>query len=245
MIDKIKIHEIGKQIGVTSWQAEKDYLQHLFLRDLYSHINQELVFKGGTCLQKAYGLHRFSRDLDFNINGEINLKTMLEKISKELATIGLLNNISKTEENKYAANFLMKFDSTEMKNSLTIQMSKREICELQPRQIAITPLYSDISPYFVFCMDEQEIAAEKIRAIYQRAFPRDVYDLWFLIKRGTKLDMLLIQKKLATIKQTYDKTKCIGHIRAISKNWDELKDLLFAYPKFEEVIQEIQEKLST
>ena len=69
MIDKNNIREVEKRLGFSFWQAEKDYLQHLFLRELYSTVGTELVFKGGTALQKAYGLHRFSRDLDFNLKG--------------------------------------------------------------------------------------------------------------------------------------------------------------------------------
>ena len=243
MIDKNEIHRVGKQLAFNPWQAEKDYLQHLFLRELYSSISQELVFKGGTCLQKAYGLHRFSRDLDFNLTKNIKITSVIERVAKKLADIGLFNKISKTEESVYSLNFLIEFNSSEMKNSLTIQISKREKLGLESKQVSITPLYSDIPPYFVMCMDEQEIAAEKIRAIYERAFPRDVYDFWFLLRKGIKLDSLLIGKKLIRTKQHYDKKILLNKIAMISKNWNELKDLLVVYPEFDSVMKDVEEKL--
>ncbi len=47
---------------------EKDYHLHRFLKQISEddYFNENLVFKGGTCLVKAYtGYYRFSEDLDF------------------------------------------------------------------------------------------------------------------------------------------------------------------------------------
>ena len=52
-------------IDFNLYQKEKDYLQHIILARIYSRINSQLVFKGGTSLQKCMGLNRFSEDLDF------------------------------------------------------------------------------------------------------------------------------------------------------------------------------------
>ncbi len=46
-------------------QLELDYYQHLILSRLFEKFNT-ICFKGGTCLQKCYGIKRFSEDLDFN-----------------------------------------------------------------------------------------------------------------------------------------------------------------------------------
>ncbi len=47
---------------------EKDYHLHRLLKrmSLHDYFKENLVFKGGTCLVKAYtGYFRFSEDLDF------------------------------------------------------------------------------------------------------------------------------------------------------------------------------------
>ena len=49
----------------TLWQVERDYLQHIILRAIYSRVSNGLVFKGGTALQKLGIVDRFSIDLDF------------------------------------------------------------------------------------------------------------------------------------------------------------------------------------
>ncbi len=38
-------------------------------------------------------------------------------------------------------------------------------------------------PFDVLVMDLNEMVAEKIRAMYQRGNPRDLYDLWFIFTR--------------------------------------------------------------
>ena len=56
-------------------QIEKDYIQHIFLMNLYRRMGNELVFKGDTALQKIYGLNRFISNIltIFNKNQDMNL----------------------------------------------------------------------------------------------------------------------------------------------------------------------------
>lgn len=243
MMNKKNILEVGERLGLNFWQAEKDYLQHLFLRELYSKVGTELVFKGGTALQKAYGIHRFSRDLDFNQYGTIQLEKIIENVLKTLESYGFMNKITEKRNSKYGLNLLITFDSEILKNSLTIQVSKREKTELKPVSIAITPLYTDIAPYFVTCMDEKEILAEKVRAIYQRTFAKDIYDLWFLIHKGVRIEKKLIDKKLSLIKIKFRRETILEKILNSKKAWNELKEVLLTYPEFTAVYNEISQKL--
>ena len=43
-----------------------------------------------------------------------------------------------------------------------------------------------------------ELLAEKVRAVMTRDKPRDVYDVWLLLRNGVKLDKGLVEKKLRT-----------------------------------------------
>lgn len=70
MISRQQLHSYTNLLGYSLGQVEKDYLQHLFLFYLYSEVSTEFVFKGGTSLQKCFGLDRFSEDLDFTYQGE-------------------------------------------------------------------------------------------------------------------------------------------------------------------------------
>jgi predicted nucleotidyltransferase component of viral defense system len=82
MLTKEELRTYEKTVGFNLWQVEKDYLQHLVLLFLYSRIKNEPVFKGGTALQKVFGLNRFSIDLDFS-STKNNSEKVFEKVVEE------------------------------------------------------------------------------------------------------------------------------------------------------------------
>ena len=45
-------------------------------------------------------------------------------------------------------------------------------------------------------MDPKEIMSEKIRALMTRTKARDLYDIYFLVRKNVKLDTQLVAKKL-------------------------------------------------
>jgi len=48
----------------------KEKLQVYVLNFIYTSIYKDMIFTGGTCLRKFYGLERISEDLDFDIEGK-------------------------------------------------------------------------------------------------------------------------------------------------------------------------------
>ena len=85
--DLIKYKEVT---GFNLGQIEKDYIQHLFLRNLYQKSTKSLIFKGGTALQKTYSLNRFSEDLDFTLIKKIDIENILKKVIKNLKIFRVL-----------------------------------------------------------------------------------------------------------------------------------------------------------
>ncbi|MDP3013513.1 MAG: nucleotidyl transferase AbiEii/AbiGii toxin family protein, partial [Candidatus Subteraquimicrobiales bacterium] len=69
----------------------------------------------------------------------------------------------------------------------------------------------------IIYMDPEEILAEKTRAIIGRKKGRDLYDIWFLIHQGYKLNPEFIKKKLKMYNEKYQPKK----ILAIINNWDD------------------------
>ena len=70
------------KMNYNLYQLELDYMQHKILAKLYNKFNT-IYFKGGTCLQKCYGIKRFSEDLDFNYF-DVNIKEIIDYLEKEL-----------------------------------------------------------------------------------------------------------------------------------------------------------------
>ena len=90
MLNRNELEKYKIGLGFNIWQVERDYLQHLILLFLSKRIAGELIFKGGTALQKAFGLNRFSIDLDFTQSEKLppNLFTLIQN---DLSAFGFKN----------------------------------------------------------------------------------------------------------------------------------------------------------
>lgn len=70
MITYKEIRELVFSWGLQEHVIEKDYCLGWALKGIASHpeLNEQWVFKGGTCLKKCYiETYRFSEDLDFTV----------------------------------------------------------------------------------------------------------------------------------------------------------------------------------
>jgi len=91
-------------------------------------------------------------------------------------------------------------------------------------------------------MNIQEILAEKVRTILQRQKARDVYDLWFLLKKGINIDYSLIRKKSELLNLKFDTIFFLKRIFEIEKVWKtELSGYVTTIPDFNEVIGSIKD----
>lgn len=219
---------------------EKDYLQATLLQYIYSN-SYNLVFKGGTCLAKIYGLDRFSEVLDFDI-GDENTSTANRDITKAINLFKLTyvcnihevrsRNISHTLELRNIKGPL--FDISGIYQKLKIEVNLNERPVLEPVSHFYAPQYLDIKKFAIRSLDVEEIAAEKIRAIMQRRKARDIYDLYYIINRLKRtIDLDLIKRKVSG----FTLSDFFNRLEAVSENmWrDELSNTVSEVPEFEAV----------
>ncbi len=187
---KEELAEIARFKRLELRNAEKDYLlEHMLYAT--SDFKRFLVFKGGTALYKFYNLNRFSEDLDFDAVGKRpDLDRVIKKIERNLGLLGMNAAIDR-EDYGNDTNFRLAVrgplfnGSRESMSRVTINISRRERPESFADQFFL-PSYKEIPSFEVSVLDQNEIAAEKLRCILTREKARDVYDLWFLLKRGLK-----------------------------------------------------------
>lgn len=93
---KYFIIEAAKQVNLSEFIAEKDYWVTYLLKNLVkSEFANEFVFKGGTCLSKAYNLiERFSEDIDLLM---IETDKTQSKTQKEKRLVALREYIDSLE----------------------------------------------------------------------------------------------------------------------------------------------------
>jgi predicted nucleotidyltransferase component of viral defense system len=242
MLDREELAEYGKGIGFRNiQQTETDYLQHIILSLLYSlSKSNRLMFKGGTALQKLYGLDRFSVDLDFTTDLDYaEIKSMLDEVNGRMKRYGVESSLKLSEsyKNSVSATFKMHgpiyISTSDLRSEATVRLDFdwREKALLNGVSRSITPTYPDLTPYSPVSMDPREILAEKFRAIMTRNKARDVFDFDFMIRKGTDFFYNLVKKKM----DLYEKNdlridaflKRIGDIGA--KEWEmEINDIAYA-----------------
>lgn len=199
------IEEKAKESKIDTITIAREYWQLLFLQRLYlTSDSKQLYFKGGTAIRFILNSFRFSEDLDFTFNGK---KTVVEKVITSVFDFFVKkvdDNLElkkekvfhKFEEESLKYRFLFRYKESAQKTSIRIDISLREK-PLTREQTVLIPFDYPISPYpLVLHLNTQELLAEKIRAMYVRGKPRDLFDIWFLLTKKTNINQKLIKKKL-------------------------------------------------
>ncbi len=161
--------------------AEKDYFLATVLKVITeSALGSSLVFKGGTALHHCYlDQHRFSEDLDFSSDQK---PLSLEEVRNIFVGADFLS-IKKD----YLSGATVKMEKLQytgpliQPNSIKVEIDYMQNVLLPPKRM----LYKNV--WGIEClarvMDIKEIAAEKIRAMSDRARYRDFYDLFLLLEK--------------------------------------------------------------
>jgi len=240
MITKEELSEVKQKRRTSLYYEEKEYLQYIFLEEI-SRLSDNFTFKGGTCLRICYGLERASEDLDFNTN--LSLKELKETINKCLNKFYLLNikyEILSIKEFEGNLRFEIRFQgplyagNKNSTNTLKIDFNKKKIKNKKAK--VVQKLFSDIPLFTILVLSEEEILAEKIRALSMRSEPKDLYDIWILINKGIKIDKALVNSKLK------EEMSHIENIKIIPKEEynKTLSPLLSNLPNYEQVKNEVE-----
>lgn len=220
MITKEQVVNLVKKKKINETTIFREYLQLLFLSELYKEKeSQKIFFKGGTAIHLIYKAPRFSEDLDFSV--ELKEKEFLSFIKKLFGRISKIENVKFQEKKSITGRrFLLTAPSTILsyKTFVNLDFSFREKA-LEPQKSIIETDYPVLFTSFVYHLSKDEIFAEKIRAILTRAKGRDLYDLWFLLNQGAAIDNNLVKEKLKYYNLAgVKKDKILSQIESFSKD---------------------------
>jgi predicted nucleotidyltransferase component of viral defense system len=188
------------------WQTlamvEQDLVISKALIDLYnhSHIQESLIFRGGTALNKLYidPPARYSEDIDF-------VQTKTEPIGKTIDAIRECLDSwlgePKRKHTERSTKLIYRYnavDNTPAK--LKVEINTTEHFKALPLK---SINYSIESEWFagktnIITYEIDELIATKLRALYQRNKGRDLFDLWLVLK-----NKLIAPAKVAEIFHKY------------------------------------------
>lgn len=261
MISYADLKSLATEWGIADHVAEKNYVIGWLLWGIGNEeiLKSKWIFKGGTCLKKCYlETYRFSEDLDFTVlpDGPLEPEDVLPIIKRVIDRVHEESGI----------NFLMREPLVEKKDypfyakgriyyqgprnapspaSIIIDLLSSEKLVQAPVINKIAHSYPDDLPEAaqINCYSLEEIFAEKIRAMGERGYPRDLYDIVFLFRdrfskqKNELIKSILIAKcetKGVTV-PTYESVKGSPSVEELKSEWaNMLKHQLPALPPFEE-----------
>ncbi len=222
--------------------AEKDYFLAVILSVLYqSGLKDVLIFKGGTAIYHCYlDQIRFSKDLDFTARTKINLSD-IENVFSGIEIFKLKD----WEEKKFGLAFSVQY------RGVLAQPDTIEIDINTNQKVLLAPKIMEYKNYYgvkLSCpvMDKNEIFAEKIRTLNDRARPRDPYDLVILQKKlGLKLDegLALLSKK--EMFKPLNRKSIAENLRISQERFeDEMEELYYREPVSTAEIKKLADEIS-
>jgi len=232
--------------GLPLHILEQDYIQALYLKELYLH-TEDMVFKGGTYLKHAYGLDRFSEDLDFTRLGSANPIPAFKTATSRLNAYGIEAGIEKIGEEDSSLRVILRYrgplyDGIERSiGAIHIEVSIREDIILEPKWTRLFFEYPETRVVNVLGLRKEEAFAEKLRALSTRIRGRDLYDVWFLIKQKVKIEKSIFERKMGFLNQ-----EPVVNIRISKREWErDLEASVINPPDYEQVVDEVASQLAS
>ncbi|MEN9611750.1 MAG: hypothetical protein RLZZ628_2564 [Bacteroidota bacterium] len=206
MLKGREIQTIAGKIKVRDTQIEKDYIITWLLWGMAQNklFYDNLIFKGGTVLKKAYFEdYRFSEDLDFTLLHNLmddQIKNLFDELLKLVENkIGIQLKMSSLERHIQSGSiacyvyYVGPLGGKMENKSVKIDITRGEKLLFEPIVKNMFKTYSDLPAdhFSLNCYPLEEIVVEKLVALMGRTQPRDVYDLWYLLEENLiELDFL-------------------------------------------------------
>jgi predicted nucleotidyltransferase component of viral defense system len=203
LIPDYEYREQARVNGVPVSSIERDYAQNWLLTALSGKMNMAL--KGGTGIRKVYiEGYRFSDDLDFTLIEDYTLNQINNVLDQAL----------RDAEEKSGINFQYEFKLQRVRNGFTastyfrilrtsgnplrikidLTAPESETILLDPEMRRIIHPYSDTLRSEILSYRLEEVLSEKIRSLFERTRPRDLYDVWKLKELGLENPEIIYKK---------------------------------------------------
>lgn len=172
----------------TLEQVEQDLVLSRLIVEVASHplLGDELVFRGGTCLHKLWldRPWRYSEDLDYVRRTPGGVGRVLDAIREVAAIVGF--DRVHTDVRRHPK---VRLDSTFVHGGRMRVKLELNISERVSARPTVTKAFDVNSTWFSGAADVatyalEELAATKIRALFQRKKGRDLFDLWLAVRQG-------------------------------------------------------------
>ncbi len=248
MIDEKFVDLYARNSGLRDkLVAERDVVLTYALRALFdTGLMNHLAFKGGTCLRKLiFGSSgRFSEDLDFTLDTDEPeddvLARLVETFNGEHHGITFtFDDYYKTDEETSFGGEVLYRHAWNAAGRFRLQVSLRERPTLSVTFMPMKPqgyfVQLEFSLFDVRSLQTIEMIAEKVRAAFQRAKVRDLYDLHRFATTPFDGELLgrLVVLKLWQVRDRFVPDSFFAKLRGGDYEWEDLQRLVRAVDRIE------------
>jgi len=250
MIPLIEIKEKAVAEGVPETTVIKDYALSWMLKAL-NDVNDAFALKGGTGIRKAYVEgYRFSVDLDFTLTERVDVRRVLldaVRLTKRESGIEFGEDLSlRSVRTGYEARVMFRlYYRFPMKIKIDVTTPENEVIVLPLERRQLIHPYSDECDALLLVYSLREIFAEKVRSLFERTRPRDLYDVWYLSRMvGLEEAVPVIRKKFEYRSVKFRIERFLKKKEFFRGAWvRSLKNQLKELPNFNRVFVEVEHTL--
>lgn len=168
------------------------------LHELFqSKVSPYLAFKGGTLAYFCYDLERYSTDIDLDLLDHRYEEEVKSEITTILSRIGEIKNMTLGKD---LHRWIFRYD--ERSTNIKVELNKRDLT-------GNVYEYQEIYGHQIYCMDAKSMVSNKLVALGNRRYNRDLFDTYFFRKQGYDYDPQIIQMR--TGKDIYEYIKILIH----------------------------------
>ena len=240
------INQIADKLQIDKFVIEKDYWVTYILKNISkSEFKDEMIFKGGTCLSKAYNLiDRFSEDIDLLVieNDKTISKRQkelrLKKFRNFLDTISDIKYVSGSRSDLYA-NFRYGFDTKSetgviskevllepgYRGGIKPKIETKEITSFVEKELDGKLNEYDTKPFEIKILSLERIFIEKLFAVKELfekntivSKTRHYYDIYKLLQTKEIKDLL---------KNTDEIKNVVEDINDVNKKYFKIEPILW------------------
>lgn len=207
MIPRREIIEAASTLGLSPHVVEKDYVLGWLLWGIHDHdeLRESWLFKGGTCLKKCFfETYRFSEDLDFTLIDPAHLdlrfledvfarigERVYEESGIELPPDVRRFDIHQNPRGRLSCQCRIGYRGPVSPRGksmprIKLDLTADECVVLPAMRLQVFHPYSDRPEGGIFASSYsfEEAFGEKVRALAERARPRDLYDVINLFRNA-------------------------------------------------------------
>lgn len=162
----------SKNFSSPKYKIHEEFMIKILHGLFQSSIAPYLAFKGGTLAYFCYDLERYSTDIDLDLLDHRYEEEVKTEITALLSRIGEIKNITLGKE---LHRWIFRYD--EQSANIKVELNKRDLT-------GNTYEYKEIFGQQIYCMDAMTMVSNKLVALGNRRYNRDLFDTYFFRKQG-------------------------------------------------------------